>query len=90
VGVLVDEKLDISLQSGLAAQKASDILGSIKNRNGQQRRGMIVPLFSALERSQKEYSIQVSGPNMGKMWSFWRGSRGEGHEDDPRAGVSLV
>jgi len=64
--IMVDEKLDMSQQCALAAQKANYILGYIKRGVASREREVIVPLYPALVRPHLEYCIQAWGPQYRK------------------------
>jgi len=66
LGVLGDEKLDMSHQCVLAAQKANCPLDCIPSSVGSRAREGILPLYSALVRPHLESCIQLWSPQCRK------------------------
>jgi len=62
LGVLLGEKLDMSHQCALTAQKANHILGCIKRSVASRSRERILPLCSCLVRPHLESCIQLWSP----------------------------
>jgi len=62
LGVLVDEKLNLTWQCVLTVQKASHTLGCIKSSVAHKSREVILPLCSALVRTHLESCVQLWSP----------------------------
>ena len=66
VGVLVDEKFNMTRRHAIATQKASRILGCIKRSVASRSREGILPLYSTHVKAHLESCVQLWSPQQRK------------------------
>jgi len=89
VGVLTDERLDMSWQCALAAQRANRVLSCIKRSEASRSRGDSAPLLCSGETSPGILRSALEPPAQEEHGTVGAGPK-EGYKNDPRAGAPLL
>ena len=89
LGVLVDEKLNMSQQCTLAAQKVNGILGSIRRVVASRDREGYPSLLCPHKALTGVLSPSL-GPTIHERWGAIEEGSEEGHKDDHRAGAPPI
>lgn len=76
LGVVVGERLNMSRQCVLAAQKGSRMLGCIKRSVGSMSREGVLSLYSALAETPSGMLCTGLVPQQKKEWNCWNKTRG--------------
>ncbi|GAB0181466.1 mitochondrial enolase superfamily member 1 [Grus japonensis] len=86
LGVLVDNKFNMSEQCAAVAKKANRMLGCINKGITSRDKEVIIPLYSVLVRPHLENCVWFWSP----LYKKRCGQAGEGHQDDQRTGKPVI
>jgi len=88
--VMIDEKLSITQQCALAAQKTSHILGCIKSSVASKSRAVILLVYSALVRPPPGVLLPALEPSAQKRYGTVGVGPEKGHKNGQRDGTPLL